>query len=130
MNATTLTLFSLRHSSNGEAYIARDTAAILDATDIETYHYVTGNGLRLSICRNATRELCKQLAADIRAAFPTARVRVVKGGVTVNPSDTMHAAWQFLGDAWAEMARQGASHSEMVSDVINQPAYRAFQVSQ
>lgn len=133
MTRTTPTaLFALRHISNGEAYINIDTPEILLATDIATYHKLGTNVLSLDIKGPTyryvpTKEEKRALAIDIRTAFPTARVRIVKRGVKITPSAGMVEAWELLGAQWQIDATAKMSHAAMVHKTINTPAYRAFQ---
>ncbi len=118
-------MFSIRVTTTGQADITTDVQALYAVIgdhamygSVHMHYQNDGFWLSSMVDRKVT-------AAAIRAAFPAARVRIIKSGVRVRFPVAMMERVARLEADWQTWAAQGLSHREMQRRAINHPEYLA-----
>lgn len=112
---------SIRITRTGQPTNVTETIAIHEAAGCECYGwYRNGGQYELSPKDYAPGALSlKQIGANLRAAFPGARVRVTSRRVKIAPSKAMAARLEQLDATWQAMAAEGRTHADMRQVMIN-----------
>ena len=112
---------NIRITRTGQPSITTETIDIHKAAGCDCYGwYRNGGQYELSPKDHAPGKLTlKEIGANLRAAFPGARVRVTSRRVKIAPPKALVARLDELEAAWQKMAAEGMGHADMRNRMIN-----------
>ena len=119
---------TLHTISNGEAAIRINTPALHAAAGCGCYgSHRNGNEYTMTAHSYGDVLTLKEIGANLRAAFPAARIKVTTRRVIIRPPAAMQADWEALGARWQAQASEGWAHFDMLNSTQNAIEYRRHQ---